>query len=143
MDVRLCELDIPSFKRVVLAIIQRVGLNTPKLANLIRSLADGNILFFCDGAIGAGKSTIVEYISQTFSDIVPYPQPIEKIREITKPYYGSNSVTRTFEETNNAIQSLCRDQWLIPLQSATDIYSMAVEHIPPPFHTWIFEKLAK
>jgi len=141
MDVRVSSPDRPTERAVTVIVIRSIDLDSDAFASLVRAIGGESFLFFSDGAIGTGKTTTVEYLASRIENLLPYPQPIEKVRELTTPYYTANA---SFEKTSAAIQSLCRDHWLLPLEeraaTGRPLPSMAVEHIPPPFHSWIFEK---
>ena len=101
---------------------------------------DGSTFLFSCGPIGAGKSRLIHNLVNC-KRVLPedaFPQPIEEIRKLTTGYYGTG---KSFEEVNVGIQTLCLNNWSIPLKARTQPLPrlMVAEQTPPPFHRWIFE----
>lgn len=65
-----------------------------------------------------------------------FPEPIHKIREITRQlYHGLMSQG----EANSQITQLCTKEWTTSIEETNGKVTHIIERLPPPFRDWVFE----
>jgi len=140
--------NVPNIPPIYIYVVSRWDPNDDALFLELELDISIPIIVWGDGTIASGKSTFVEYITQQlkkhcsslYDRVISAPSPIEEIRKLTKPYYKKKA---SLDEASKKICELCRNNWVkhLPLEPVPSWNkSLIIEHLPPPFHSWIFNR---